>query len=78
MTNQEDLKLLFTGTEINCNVLKDILSDNNIPALIKNDMSSSKMAGFGVSLGLEAHIYVIEKNFEQAQKLLEEFKSSIE
>lgn len=78
MTNQEDLILLFTGSEIDCNVLKEILLDNEIPSLVKNDLNSARAAGFGIGFGNEAHVLVAEKDFEKAKVLLEDFKNSFE
>ncbi|MBU8891281.1 MAG: DUF2007 domain-containing protein [Bacteroidales bacterium] len=77
MTTHKDLILLFTGSEINTTVLKEILDDNQIPSLIRNEMSSGKAAGFGGGyVGSEAHVLVSEKHFEKAKALLEEFLKS--
>jgi len=78
MTNQEDLVLLYTGTEINTKVLKEILEDNQIGSLIRNDMKSGLTAGFGGGyMEAEARLYVAEKNLEAAQKLLDQFLKSL-
>jgi hypothetical protein len=74
MDQHEDLRFLYSGTEINADVLKRMLEKNEIPALIRNDMNSGLAAGFGGSLsGFAAKVYVEEKNFEKAQKILKEF-----
>lgn len=78
MTNTEDLKKLFTGSEIDCSVLKELLEENQIACLIKNDSNSAKAAGFGVSLNSEAHVYVAEKDMEKSKELLQQFKNSFE
>jgi len=79
MDQQQDLKFLYSGTEINADVLKRMLEKNEIPALIRNDMNSGLAAGFGGSLsGFAAKVYVEEKDFEKAQKILEEFIKSQE
>jgi len=79
MDQQQDLKFLYSGTEINADVLKRMLEKNEIPALIRNDMNSGLAAGFGGSLsGFAAKVYVEEKDFEKAQKILEEFIESQE
>lgn len=78
MDNNEDLKLLFTGSEINTNVLKEILEDNGIGCIIRNDMNSAKAAGFGIGFGSAAHVLVMEKNYDQAKVLLEEFQKSLD
>lgn len=79
MDQHDDLKFLYSGTEINADVLKRMLEKNAIPALIRNDMNSGLAAGFGGSLsGFAAKVYVEEKKFKQAQKVLEEFIQSQE
>ncbi|MFP4023705.1 MAG: DUF2007 domain-containing protein [Thiohalospira sp.] len=79
MDKHEDLKFLYSGTEINADVLKVILEENQIPALIRNDMKSGLAAGFGGSLsGFAAKVYVAEKDYEKAQKILKEFIKSQE
>ena len=79
MTNQDDLMLLFTGSEINANVLKEILADNHITSLIRNNMKSGMTAGFGGGyLEAEASLYVADKNLEKAKIILDEFLSSFD
>ncbi|MFO7842568.1 MAG: DUF2007 domain-containing protein [Bacteroidales bacterium] len=79
MDQHEDLKFLYSGTEINAEVLKRMLEKNEIPALIRNDMNSGLAAGFGGSLtGFAAKVFVEEKDFEKAQKILKEFIQSQE
>ena len=79
MTTNEDLILLFTGSEINTAVLKEVLDDNQIPSLIRNEMSSGKAAGFGGGYaGSEAHVLVSEKYLERAKVLLDEFLKSFD
>lgn len=79
MTNHEDLLLLFTGSEINANVLKDILNDNQIGCLVKNDLKSGLTAGFGGGyLEAEASLYVTSQHIDKAKMLLDEFLKSFE
>ena len=79
MDQHEDLKFLYSGTEINADVLKRMLEKNKIPALIRNDLNSGLAAGFGGSLtGFAAKVFVEEKDFEKAQKILKEFIQSQE
>jgi hypothetical protein len=79
MTNHEDLILLFTGSEINANILKEILNDNQIGCLVKNEMRSGLTAGFGGGyLEAEASLYVTNEHFERAKVLLDEFLKSFD
>jgi len=78
MTNHEDLTILYTGSEINTNVLKEILEDNQIGCLIKNDMHSGLSAGFGGGyMEAEASLYVADKNMEKAKIILDQFLESL-
>ena len=75
----KDLILLFTGSEIDASVLKEVLEDNQIAALIRNDMNSGLAAGFGGSLSVfAAKVLVAEKDLESAKKILAEFEKSLE
>lgn len=79
MSDHEDLVLLYTSTEIDANVLKEILEDNQIGALIKNPLKSGLTAGFGGGyIEAEAQLYVTEEHLEKAKKLLEEFLKSFD
>ena len=77
MANQDEIKLLFTCSDIDANVLKEILEENQIPAMVINDMNSGLAAGFfGGLQGVESKVFVAKKDFEKAEKILEEFKNS--
>ncbi len=79
MSGHDDLTLLFTGSEIDAKVLKEILEDNQIASLIKNDQNSGLAAGFGGGLqGLEAHVYVTNDDLEKAKTLLDKFLKSFD
>jgi hypothetical protein len=79
MTKNEDLKRLYTGSEINVNVLKEILDDNQIPSLIKNDLKSGLTAGFGGGYAeAESSIFVFDINLEKAKAILDEFLNSFD
>ena len=77
MTNQDDLTLLYICSEIDAQVLKEILEENNIGTHIRNDMTSAKAAGFGGGYyGVEVKMYVTEKDLDNAKTILEEFKKA--
>ena len=79
MDNKDNLEHLYTGTEININVLKEILDDNQIPSLIKNNMNSGLAAGFGGGyMEAESSIFVSSKDLDESKNILEEFLKSIE
>lgn len=79
MEKREDLKFLYSGTEINVTVLQQMLEENDIASLIRNDMQSGMAAGFGGGLsGFAANLYVTEQDFDAARAILDEFKKSID
>jgi hypothetical protein len=78
MNNSEELILLFTGSEIDASVLKEFLEDNGVGCIVRNDMNSAKAAGFGVGVGFEAKVLVMEKDIDKAKSLLKEFLDSFE
>lgn len=79
MTKNEDLKRLYTGSEININILKEILDDNQIPSLVKNDLKSGLTAGFGGGYSeAESSIFVFNNYLEKAKIILNEFLNSFE
>ena len=78
MDNQTNLKLLFSGSEIDASILKEILEDNQIASLIRNDMNSGLAASFSGSLSVfAAKVLVAEKDLERAKVLLTEFEKSL-
>ena len=79
MTKNEDLKRLYTGSEINVNILKEILEERQIPSLIKNDLKSGLTAGFGGGyVEAESSIFVFSINLEKAKVVLDEFLKSFD
>jgi len=77
MTNQNDIELLYMCSDIDAHVLKDVLEDNQIAAMVINDMNSGLAAGFSGGLhGNESKVFVEKKDIEKAKEILEEFKKS--
>ena len=74
MNDEEKSKKVFTGTEIEVNLLKEILAQNGITALIKNNNKSGIMAGFygGASSAIELYIQEIDE--DRAKPIIEGFE----
>jgi hypothetical protein len=74
MTEQEDLKLVFTGSNVEANYIKSILEDNNIGALVRNTLRESLAAGW-VSGAPEdsSRVFVTEDHFEKSEFLVKEY-----
>ncbi len=77
MKNEDEISLLFTCSEIDAQVLKDMLEENQIGAMVINSMQSGLAAGFSGGLpGIESKVFVAEKDIDKAKEILEEFKNS--
>ncbi|MBE9480913.1 MAG: DUF2007 domain-containing protein [Bacteroidetes bacterium] len=74
MTKQENLKLVFTGSNIEANFVKSILEDNNIGALVRNTLRESLTAGW-VSGAPEdsSRVFVTEDHFEKSESLVKQY-----
>jgi hypothetical protein len=79
MTEQEDLKLVFTGSNVEANYIKSILEDNNIGALVRNTLRESLAAGW-VSGAPEdsSRVFVTEDHFEKSELLVKQYLDSRE
>lgn len=65
----EHVKIL-TSSWIIINRLAGILNQNNIPTLIKDNVESARLAGFGISQN-EVDLYINRADLESAQKIME-------
>lgn len=68
-----ELLLIFEGTNIEAEILKNQLEAADIQALLKSETNSAAIAGFG-SIGSCA-VYITRGNSDKATAIVEEFKS---
>ncbi len=68
---------LFTGTSILVNRLVQLLDEENIPSIVRDDQESGRLAGFG-TFGDAVELLVFESDKEKAITVLEEFRKEIE
>jgi len=75
---QDDLRLVFTGSNLDANYLKKMLEENGIGSLIKDSLNASLHGGF-VSGSQEnsCRVFVAEENFEKAKKIADEYNESL-
>lgn len=66
----EHVKLL-TSSSININQVAALLEHINIPSLIKDNVESARVAGFGISQN-SVDLYVNRTDLERAQKIVSE------
>ncbi|OIQ16214.1 MAG: hypothetical protein BM557_10100 [Flavobacterium sp. MedPE-SWcel] len=67
---------VFSGSNILAQALKLKLEEAGIDTIIKNNVQSATMAGFGSS-GQAVEIFIDERFYGKAHKTIEDFKMSI-
>lgn len=76
MINQpaKDIGLVYTGTITEANFLKDQLELQGIPAIVRNDFSSSVMAGWVTPGAQHAVKLFVEKHDQgRSQKIIDDY-----
>ena len=72
------LKIIFTGSEIEVNLLKELLGENGIGALVRDPATSGIRAGFFGGSFSSLDLMVEETDAEKAGNLVSEFIRSRE
>lgn len=67
----EQIKI-YTGSAITINRLAQLLEDQKIPSIIKNNQESGRLAGFGTT-GDSVELYILNSDLDNAQKVIEAF-----
>lgn len=62
---------LYAGSEVMVLAVKDLLEQNNIPYIIRDDIESAITAGFG-SMDKAVNVFVEEQDLEKAKKVLQQ------
>lgn len=79
MQDDDDLKLVFTGTVVEAGFLKSILEENGIGALMRDTLNESIVAGWVSGSPDDAGLlYVAAEHEEAARKLVNEYLTSKE
>lgn len=63
---------ILTNSSIIINRIAFLLDQKNIATLIKDNVESARLAGFGTTQN-DVQLYVNNSDFESAQKIIEEF-----
>ena len=66
---------LLTDSAIVINRIAQILDENKIPSLIKDNVESARLAGFGTSPN-EVHLYVYKSDVDKAKKIIKSILES--
>jgi hypothetical protein len=71
ITMNEHVKIL-TNSAILINRIAQILDEEEIPSLIKDNVESARLAGFGTSAN-DVELYVYTSDLEKAKKIINTF-----
>jgi hypothetical protein len=63
---------ILTSSSIIINRIAFLLDQKNIATLIKDNVESARLAGFGTTQN-DVELYVNNSDFKSAQKIIEEF-----
>jgi hypothetical protein len=67
---------IFSGSEILAFGLKEKLEEKEIEVVMKDNIQSGRLAGFGTS-DLAVELFIQETDFAKANPVIEEFRMSI-
>ena len=67
---------IYTSSLIIINSIRNLLEENNISSLVKNHPESARLAGFGSSMD-SVELYILTKDLEKSQPILNAFKKEI-
>ena len=63
---------VYTDSAIVINRIVQVLEDNNIHSLTKNNVESARVAGFGTSY-FDVELYVYQSDLERAQSIIKSY-----
>ena len=66
---------ILTDSSIVINRISRILNENEIPSLVKDDLESARLAGFGTPLN-EIQLYVDEEDVDEAKRIIKSILES--
>lgn len=72
---KEHIKI-FSGTQLLVNRLNFLLDNANIASLIKDNVESARLGGYG-SLVNSVELFIYNSDLEKATPIIEEFKKEI-
>ncbi|MBS2096966.1 putative signal transducing protein [Carboxylicivirga linearis] len=78
MNDTSDMVHVFSNTELTVTHLKNILEDNGITSLIRNDYESGNSAGFVGGSYTTIDLYIQKDDEAKARPIIEKFQASLE
>lgn len=77
MEHPKDITRVFTGSQLETNVIIEILKDNNIPVVPHDSFQAGLQAGFIDGVAGDVELMVEKEDEEKAKALIKEYESSI-
>ena len=68
---------IFTGSAILTNRLKGLLSEVEISSIVRDEMESGRLAGFGAPMN-SSELFVLESDLEKAKPIANDFLEEID
>ncbi len=68
---------IFTGSSILTTRIKSLLEEQGITGIIKDEMESGRLAGFGAPMN-SSQLFVQESDFNRAKPIVKSFKEEID
>jgi len=75
MNMNDRLICVYSGTEMTVNLLKKILEETGIPALIQNDFNSGISAGFSGGVPSAIDLFIGETDLQKAEPIIADFST---
>ncbi len=72
MSEEEEYKRVYTGSEVNVQHLQNLLNEQGIPNRVRNDFDSGLRAGFGGGLPGQVLLFAKTSHYDQALRIAEE------
>ncbi|TAJ15229.1 DUF2007 domain-containing protein [Marinilabiliaceae bacterium JC017] len=73
MTGENNLVNIYSGSEISVVLLKGVLEENDIAAIIQNDYQSGITAGFFGGTPTAIDLFIQESDLKQAEPIINKF-----
>jgi hypothetical protein len=76
MNDNDRIVKVFTDSEVAVVLLKEVLEQNGISALIRNDFNSGIFAGFAGGVPSAIDLFVQQADVNRAKAIIEDFNKS--
>lgn len=79
MTEQDGIKHVYTGSNLEAKYILELLEENGISGMLRNTLRESVIAGWASGAPDDAGlIFVTDHEYDQAKKIIDAYLSSLE